>query len=149
MPITPFAPRPLSYLGLREAHGFRLKVYAIAYGDRPLRADHFDRGFAAATAQLPQPAVAGGRPGVGFAVCHQGRTGDYVVLCWWDNENELPTRVLLADGDGWRPATGGESFCVWDLRVVWWEREAYVGTVLAGRPDGVAAYLAAVGTGVA
>jgi hypothetical protein len=29
------------------------------------------------------------------------------------------------------------------LRVIWSEREAYVGTVLAGRPDGVEAYLAA------
>ena len=147
--FTPFAPRPLSYLGLREVSGFRLKVYAITYGDRPLRADHFDRGFATALSTLPQPAVADGRPGVGFAVLHQGRTGDYVILCWWDRENELPTRIFLADGDTWRPALGGESFCVWDLRVIWWEREAYVGTVLADSSDGVAAYLAAVGTGVA
>lgn len=90
---------------------------------------------------MPRPAVGDGRPGVGFAILHQGRTGDYLILGWWDRENELPTRVFIRDADGWRPANGGESFCVWDLRVLWWEREAYVGTVLAGRDDGVEAYM--------
>jgi hypothetical protein len=51
--------------------------------------------------------------------------------------------------EGWRPAAGGESFCVWDLRVIWWEREAYVTTVLAGRPGGVEAYVATVAEGYA
>ncbi|NNC63222.1 MAG: hypothetical protein HKN84_00430 [Gammaproteobacteria bacterium] len=47
--------------------------------------------------------------------------------------------------DGFRPAMRGESFGVWDLRVIWSEREAYVATVLAGREGGIEAYLAAVG----
>jgi hypothetical protein len=42
---------------------------------------------------------------------------------------------------------GGESFCVWDLRVIWWE--AYVTAVLAGRPGGVEAYLTTVAEGYA
>ncbi len=80
---------------------------------------------------------------------HQGRTSDYLILCWWDRENELPIAVYLGDGDGWRPAEGSESICVWDLPVLWWEREVYVGTVLAGRADAVESYLAAVIDGYA
>jgi hypothetical protein len=94
------------------------------------------------------PAVAPGRPGLGFAILHRGRTGDYLILCWWDHENELPTRVWVRDESGWRPARS-ESTCVWDLRVLWWEREAYVATVLAGRDDGAAAYLGMVVEGFA
>ena len=56
------------------------------------------------------------------------------MLGWWERENELPIRVFVRAADGWRPAADGESFCVWDLRVIWWEREAYVNTLLAGRP---------------
>jgi hypothetical protein len=63
---------------------------------------------------------------------HQGR-GDYLVLGWWDNENELPLRVLVWGESGWREARGSESVCVWDLRILWHERDAYVATVLSGR----------------
>lgn len=33
----------------------------------------------------------------------------------------------------WAVATAGESGCVWNLRVVWFEREAYAASVLS--PD--------------
>jgi hypothetical protein len=64
-----------------------------------------------------------------------------LIVCWWDRENELPTRIFIRAEGEWRPASGGESFCVWDLRVMWWEREAYVHTMLAGRTDALNHYL--------
>jgi hypothetical protein len=87
--------------------------------------------------------------GLAFTILHQGASSDFFILCWWDGQIELPTRVHVRGPQGWRPAVGGESFCVWDLRVIWWEREAYVNTVLAGRPDAVGAYLAMVAEGYA
>jgi hypothetical protein len=127
-----YRPRPARCLGVRDVAGYRLKTYSILYGDRPLDPERFERGMARAAEELPRPALAAGRPGVGFVIVHQGRTGDYLVLGWWDGENELPLRVFVCDGEAWRPARGGEGACVWDLRVVWHEREAYVATVLAG-----------------
>jgi hypothetical protein len=147
--FTRFRPRPLAFLGIEPASGFRLKMYSIRYDDSPFDRSHFRAGWELALASLPQPAVGDGRPGVGFAILHRGRTGDYLILSWWDRENELPTRVFLREAEVWRPASGGESFCVWDLRVLGWEREAYVGTVLAGRADGVEAYLKMVVEGFA
>ena len=145
--FTPYRPRTLAFLGVESALGYRLKIYSIRAGEAPFDRARFAGGWALALDALPQPAVATGRPGLGFAVLHRGRTGDYLILCWWDCENELPTRVFVNGPDGWRPAQGGESFCVWDLRVMWWEREAYVGTILAGR--GAEEYLTAVVDGVA
>jgi hypothetical protein len=81
---------------------------------------------------MPQPAVTLSRPGVGLLIFHQGATGDYVVTSWWDNENEMPTRVFVRESNTWRPAAESESFCVWDLKIMWHEREAYVRTLLAG-----------------
>jgi hypothetical protein len=95
-----------------------------------------------AEAALPRPAISDGRPGLGFLIAHQGRTAAYVVLGWWDQENELPIKVFVRRGDDpWRPARDAESICVWDLEVLWAEREAYVQAML--RPDGSdpAAYL--------
>lgn len=142
-----YEPRSLAHLGNQQVAGYWLKTYAIVYGDGPMESDKFEPAWRFAEAGLPQPAVANGRPGVGFAIMHQGRTADYFILCWWDNENELPIRVFVRDGQGWRPAAGSESICVWDLRVIWWEREAYVNSVLAGLTDD--AYLLATMQGFA
>ena len=130
---------------LRAAQlGQRRMLRGVARGVAVLAA--FEEGIALAARALPLPAVATGRPGAAFVVAHAGRSMLYVVLGWWDHENELPLRVWVrpAGEEGtWRPAEGSESFCVWDLQVLWFEREAYVATVLAeGHPDPVRAYLA-------
>ena len=144
--MQPFRPRPVRFHGLRHREGWRLKLYSITHDGAPAELAGFEDGIARAAEALPLPAVAAGRPGAGFVIAHAGRSAAYVVLGWWDHENELPLRVWVrpAAGDGaWRPAEGGESFCVWDLQVLWFEREAYVATVLAeGHPDPVRAYLA-------
>lgn len=62
----------------------------------------------------------------------------------------MPTRVFLRDRGNWRPARDGESFCVWDLEIMWHERCAYIRTMLVGAGCGAgpaadrpaAAYLA-------
>ncbi len=130
--FTPYAPRRLSFLGTRVINRFQLKCYSLQYGDGPFDYPKFEPGLSLAVSQLPSPAKTDGRPGVGFIVMHQGRTGDYLILGWWDRENELPLRVFVREETTWRPAVGGESLCVWDLRVLWHEREAYVATILGG-----------------
>lgn len=135
-----YATRPVEFRGVRRIDDYRLKVYSIVSGDRPLDGPRFEEGWQLLDAVLPRPAVSGGRPGVGFVILHQGATGDYLVICWWDNENELPTRVFVHDASGWRPAGERESFCVWDLEVLWRERQLYVATVLGGLADAVDTY---------
>jgi hypothetical protein len=147
--FTRYQPRLLSFLGVETVAGHRLKVYAIRPADQLFDRGRFKDVWELATLALPQPDVAAGRPGVGFAILHQGAISDVFVLCWWYGQIDLPTRVYVRGPELWRPAAGGESFCVWDLRVIWWEREAYVTTVLAGRPAGVEAYLATVAEGYA
>ena len=85
------------------------------------------------------------RPGVGILIAHQGRGCNYVVLGWWDRENELPLRIFVnneVSPQGWRQNDGSESICVWDLEIIWKEREAYVATVLSPHGCDVAKYLA-------
>lgn len=150
MPATfqlthPFVPRPVTPLPLRTYAGWRLKTYAIHSPaealDEPVYAAALPHAFAA----LPTPAVTAARPGVGFLICHQGRGWHYLVLGWWDNENELPLRVFVRPRDtaaDWRPAAATESVCVWDLEVLWHERQAYIATILTHGPRAIDDYLA-------
>lgn len=135
----PYAPRPIRFLGLYTNAGWRIKLYSITYGEAQLDRPTYDTGLSIALADLPQPAISAHRPGVGFAILHQGRGWHYLVLNWWDNENEWFSGVYVKRMDGdenWRRATNGEAACVWDLQVIWFEREMYVKHVLMSR-DGV------------
>lgn len=139
---APYEPRIRSFEGVLERAGHRLKKYAIRFGETPLDRSAFEPGIELALGVLPAAHPADGRPGLGFLILHRGRGADYIVLGWWDRENELPVHVFVRDGDRWRPAGGNESFCVWDLEIVSHERDAYVETMLAGADgDGPVGYL--------
>jgi len=148
--MHPYAPRRIRSHGTRQASGWRLKVYSVVVDGSPPDWAIFEPSLAFAVAALPSPAVVPGRAGLGFVIAHTGRGMWYTVLCWWDRENELPIRVWVAEQDGkppqWRPAEGSESVCVWDLDVIWHERQAWVRTLLAEHPapDAAGSYLADV-----
>jgi hypothetical protein len=140
-----YRDRRTRYDGLRTAAGYWLKVYSISFDDRDPDDAVFDTGLRLAAGLLPQPPVTASRYGVGFVIRHRGRGADYLVLHWWDNENELFCRVCTTandDASGWRVDNREGAPCVWDHQVIAAERDAYVATVLsrAGPPD-IEAYL--------
>jgi hypothetical protein len=139
-----FAPRQLISLPLITRGEWDIRQHAVVYGNDAFDASRFVAPVEAALASLPQPARTASRLGVGFVIQHQGRGMDYLVLGWWDRENELPLRIWVDErnGEGWRAARGEESVCVWDLEILWTEREAYVGTIMSSHdPAARGAYL--------
>ncbi|HEX2897460.1 MAG TPA: isochorismatase, partial [candidate division Zixibacteria bacterium] len=95
----------------------------------------FEQAIKQYSKELPSAAITDTRPGVGFIICHQGRGWQYLVFCWWDNENELPQKIFvrkIGKTEKWKPAAIGQAICVWDLEVIWFERNAYIATVMAG-----------------
>jgi hypothetical protein len=141
--MLPFAPRPIRFLRVDDFSGWKIKVYSIFHGNSAFNEDDFAPGLRLARATLPSPAVTPSRPGVGFCVLHRGNGADYTVFAWWDRENELPTRIFVRphNENAWRPAEGSESFCVWDLQVISFERDAYVRTLLGQPPRAAEEYL--------
>lgn len=138
MPVTcytAFAPRTVGG-GVPRTYGrYALKVYTIAYPPHAFDPSRFAGVDSVVNAALPSGAPEdAGRPHVGFVIQHQGLTGDYLVLAWWDRENELPLRVWVRDHGSWRPARESESICVWDLEIIWFERNLWIETALSGRP---------------
>ena len=141
--MQPYAPRPIRPLGVLSHGDWRLKRYSIVFGDQPHDPRRFEPARALALRELPATAVAEGRPGAAILIEHQGRDVDYLILAWWDRENELPLRIFVNEArEGWRPNRASESVCVWDLEVLWAERSAYVQTVLGTPAQPVEAYLA-------
>ena len=136
-----YEPRHTCYLEQWSRDFWQLKTYALwPHGD-VFQRDAFEPGIALVTDVLPSDSIVGERPGVGFMLLHQASVANYVVLGWWDRENELPVHVGLIEkpnGGDWRMAKREESFCVWDLNVIWHERNAYVASYLndtCGKPQ--------------
>ena len=134
-----YEPRPISDLGTFEHAGWRMKLVGIAYrGARP-RDALVEATTKVVPAILPQPAVTDVRYGTGFIGIHDGRQACFCFIDWWESENELHHRTLLAPSE--RPAAlsevTGTAFmaCAWDLAVIAHERQAWVDTVLAN-PQG-------------
>lgn len=135
-----FIDRAVQRAGIVVHNDWRLKQYDISYDGEPVSEVDFRAGVLLALSELQHPAVSRNRPGIGFLIRHAGRDAHYVVLAWWDNQNEMLTRIIVRDllvGTPWHDAAGKFSFCIWDMKVLWHERNAFVKHVMspAAGPD--------------
>ncbi len=141
----PYNSRPIRCLEIWKHAGWRLKVYSIAYGRDLARPEAVAAAKRIAVDRLPVPAVSGNQYGVGFLGVHDGRGVVFVFVDWWANENELYHHVYQGQTPDSLAYTmpAGTIACVWDLRVLAFERQAWIDTVLANPagPD-LDAYLA-------
>jgi hypothetical protein len=145
--ISPYQTRPIRFLELWQEGPWRLKVYGIAY-DRPApRPELVAAAKAAARKRVARVPSSLLHYSVGFLGIHDGRTANFVFVDWWASENELHHHVYVSPTAEPAKLTyetpSGLVACVWDLRVVCFERQAWLDTVLKnpGAPD-FEAYLA-------
>jgi len=133
--------RPVRCLDVAELDGWRIKIYGIAYqSETPDRA-LVDAALGTARRALPSPATSDDRYGVGFLGIHEGRASNFVFVDWWAREDELHHLVWFsasADPGQLMAARRADAIaCVWDLRLLAHERDAWVGHALSrpGEPD--------------
>lgn len=116
----------------------QIKLYAISASGEPVDPQPFLARLAALKAEraldwenLPA-----------FAIFHHGASMLYLVLCWWGNDNELFHSVSVLTDQGWVEDPQRYSFCLYDLEVIWFERQAFIQHMYHTHPD-LAAYRAA------
>ena len=142
-----YTVRPIRFLGLWREAGWTLKVYGIAYGRERPREELVEAAKQVARERLTNSTNSVNHYGVGFLGVHDGRGANFVFVDYWADENELHHHVYVSPSDD--PASleyvtpTGLIACAWDLRVLSFERDAWVEAVLAN-PSGpdVEAYLA-------
>lgn len=161
--FRPYQPRPIRFAGVRDVAGWRMKCYEIdgrkeevgmahpttARGTAHPAPDGLDWDqYAAALAHaesiLPLPPKSSERAGIGFLIAHEIATHHYLIVCWWDNQNELFARCFVrpvTDAVAWDFSGAAFSFRVWDMVVMWFERQAWIECALAGREVRVDEYL--------
>ena len=141
MTIGPYQSRPIRFLELWQHKGWRIKVYGIA-SERPIPRDQLTAAVkAVAIKRLAGVPASVNHYSVGFLGIHDGETANFVFIDWWADENELHHHVYVSPTDDPSRLTyatpTGVIACVWDLRVIAFERQAWLDTVLKrqGGPD--------------
>jgi hypothetical protein len=70
-----------------------------------------------------------------FVIFHDGAGCDYLVLVWWANDNELFTSVSVKTEGKWVEDPNKYSFCLYDLEILWAERNIYIKTIDCESPS--------------
>ena len=132
--FSPYIVRPVEFIDQVESDGWRLKVYAISATSLPVPNEIVSAGLEKVLPHLPQPAVTEDRYGVGFLVIHQGTLRNWFLLDWWEQEDIIHHQLFSSPLDNPRniSAEPDKSLvaCVHELRVVNFESEAWIKTVL-------------------
>lgn len=141
LPSAPYQKRPIQFLEIWHYLGWRLKLYGISSGRPAPRDELIDAAKAVAAERLASIIASMKHYSVGFLGVHDGKTANFVFVDWWADEYELHHHVYISptdDPERLEYATpSGIVACVWDLRLMAFERQAWVDTVLQreGGPD--------------
>ena len=70
-----------------------------------------------------------------FVIFHDGNNCNYLVLAWWGNDNELFTSVSVKSNGKWVEDPTKYSFCLYDLEIIWAERNIYINSIDCAIPS--------------
>jgi hypothetical protein len=140
--------RSIAPLGLIDSNGWRVKLYGITQNAHSPSEELLAIAHRLAAQSLPSPARTGERYGLAFVTVHEAALFNQIIVDWWERVNELRHRVFKADPESptdFREITAtGEAFCVWELKVIAHERDAWIEMLRSPKPveERVESYLA-------
>lgn len=131
--LPPYEPRRIRFRELLRLNGWRLKLYGVSVGKESISEALAASATQVATTVLPTPPATGVRCGAGFVIAHESTSTSYVLVCWWDERNEVHQRILSAPADELSQMKAHDSLaigCVWELSVTDFERRVWIEHIL-------------------
>lgn len=135
-----YQTRPIRFLEVHQHQDWRVKIYSISVrnekvGDELVQyaKTHLANWIAnAKNYDLETYQMA-------TLILHEGREGNFAIINWWIDENMLQNHVYYSSYE--QPnvfinySDKGIQTCVWELAVIWFERNVWVEYVLKKAPD--------------
>ncbi len=129
-----YIKRPIKYIDQVSSKEWRIKVYGISQKSVPLPEEVVTEGIKTVLPYLPQPALTKDRYGLGFLIIHHGTMRNWFLLDWWEENDILHHQLFSSPLDKPRSIAveTDQSLiaCVHELRVINFERDAWIKTVL-------------------
>jgi hypothetical protein len=130
-----FKTRPISFIEVFICNDWRIKLYTITYDPAVVSTETINIAksyvgkwlLKSQDYNLPTYKVA-------TLIIHKWRGGHFAIISWWIGENMMQILVFLATNE--EPlnfrlySDKGIVTCVWELEILWFERNAWVQEVL-------------------
>jgi len=145
---APYHKRPIRFLNLECVGEWTIKCYSISFKNEYAS----EKQIQAARDRIPEwllQAELTRYPHYKIAtlIIHEGRDGCFAIISWWTGGNMLQLFAYIADEqvpDQFHLISDkGIVSCVWEMAVLWFERNAWVRKVLMQpeSPDALNQYL--------
>ncbi len=131
-----FAPRPIRFIELFNCGDWKIKLYTITYDGAEIsketivtvKSDVHKWLQRSQDYALPNYKIA-------TLIIHKWKGGHFAIISWWTSENMLQLLVYLATLEEPEKfmlySDKGIVTCVWELEILWFERNAWVEEVLS------------------
>jgi hypothetical protein len=144
MPFAAYAERLVRFIGIWEMNGWKLKVYGISATRDLSDKDTVSAAMIEGGRQIAETVFTRDPTtnsyGLGYVILHEGLLANWLLLDWWADEIQIRHQLYKsgsADPAAFERVTSDLIACIWELRVVGFEREAWIKTMLKSptRPD--------------
>lgn len=125
--------RPVRQIGLIKHEGWMIKAYSISAKHKLVPNELVDLAQGRLTEWLRKSTDYSNYK-VAILIIHEGVDGIFTLLNWWIDENTIQNQVFFSSYD--EPGTykglskDGIVACVWELAVLWHERNAWIKHIL-------------------
>jgi hypothetical protein len=129
-----YKPRPIRFIEIYQEQEWNIKTYSISIASEFVSAEN----IAAVKLEIPQWLQKSKlhhfqNYKTATLIIHEGREGCFAIINWWVGENMLQHFVYLKKNGQLAFELFSESgitTCVWEMAILWHERNAWVNHVL-------------------
>lgn len=133
--FQPYQKRPVRFVELFPCHDWQIKLYSISNQNEFVSSSHINKAKQCVSDWLND---ACNYPLTSYKIAtlilHEGKEGCFAIISWWIDENMLQLHVYLQSYDDTssfqRYSDQGMVSCVWELAVLWFERNAWIEHIL-------------------
>lgn len=130
---SPYQQRPVRFLEIHQHSDWKIKLYSISVKNEFVSAENVQNAKQQLGFWLSKNSNSGLETyNIATLILHEGKEGCFAVINWWLDENMLQNFVYLSEnGKDYKLfSANGITTCVWEMAVLWHERNAWVKHVL-------------------
>lgn len=138
-----FKKRAVSYLGLHEFNDWKFKIYSLKYDETRIIPDIEKIIKSKLPNWVKEKTQINSFPNykIGTVIIHEAKDCVLTIVNWWVYENVIQNHVYFSELDSPNDiedySNKGVQFCVWEMNIIWHERNLWVEHILkkSEKPD--------------
>lgn len=134
-----YKPRPIRFIEIHEQEDWKIKIYSISVRNEFVKTKMIELAKKYLSEWLRNSTNYSLQTyKIATLILHEGKDGSYAIIDWWIGENMMQNHVYFLKENGSAVfeeySDKGIFSCVWELEVLWFERNKWVKYVLSKAP---------------